>query len=317
MRSWFPIAFTLLLCTSPVTRSHAQEVKADGVAEALDEDARLDRAVNLYSAGQYEACVGEIAGMLDPTSEQRLRLPHVVELARTYLAACHLGSNQPAQADEPLREAILANPQMRVPDSLTFPPPVIDAFLRVRQLLHAEILAKEQEQIRAAQQSALEAERTRRIERARLDTLERLAGTETVIVKNRRWVAAIPFGAGQFQNGSTALGVTLLVSELAALGTLATAWYVESSVTSRVNEPGLRKEQVDAQISTARDVQIVAGYSFLAFAVSGILEAQLSFVPEVRRLRPRRLPEVGQEARVRPALIPTPGGALLGVGAVF
>ncbi len=125
----------------------------------------------------------------------------MVESARIYHAACLIGSGQNQLADEPLRAAIRQNPQMKPPDSLVFPPQVIDRFLRVRETMFDVIRKAEDERVKQAQEQARQQEERARANALRVAGLERLAQQETVITPQTRWLALVPFGVGQFQNG--------------------------------------------------------------------------------------------------------------------
>src|SRR5262245_7628595 len=135
----------------------------------LSDEAKLATVVSLYEAGKYSECAAGLAKLLAPDAEQRLRDPGIVGSARIYHAACLIGSGAPEAADEPLRQAIRSNMQMRPPDSLVFPPPVIERFLRVRQSLYDEIKQAEEarvEQARKASEEQAARERAEQIGRA-------------------------------------------------------------------------------------------------------------------------------------------------------
>ena len=159
-------------------------------------------------------------------------------------------------------------------------------------------------------------------ERERVARLERLAAEETVVLKNRRWVASVPFGIGQFQNRDYALGSVFLASEVVLLGTAVTAVAVELSLHSQANGgAGLRKsaqgqvDQLNQNIQTAHAISLLATGGLALVVAGGILEANLSFVPEFSGgVRPR--PKVRSDRAVLtllPAAGPTTGGAEIGV----
>src|SRR5882724_4679794 len=204
---------------------YAPQLQAQGATRApvvvgshLNDTAELARVVSLYEAGRYGECADSLHLLLSADSPRPFRDPDVVESARIYHAACLIGSSQNQAADEPLRAAIRQNPQMKPPDSLVFPPQVIDRFLRVRETMFDVIRKAEDERVKRAQQAALQQEQRARRERERVARLERLAQQETVITPKTRWLALVPFGAGQFQNGENNLGYVFLSSELALAG---------------------------------------------------------------------------------------------------
>jgi hypothetical protein len=299
----------------PAARARAT---SSGTIELTDEG-ELAKVVGLYEAGKYVECASALKVLLDPKSRQRLRDRAVVENARIYHAACLIGSGKVEAADEPLRAAIRDNLQMKQPDSLVFPPPVVDRFLQVRQSLNEEIRRAEDERLRKAR-----AEAGRRLERERAEiervaTLEELATRQLVVTKNRRWVGFLPFGAGQFQNDNEGLGWVFLTSEAVLSATALTALGVSTHFHRRATE--LRNPSNNAVVKTWYTLFQVNSYSFLAVYALGVLEAQLSFVPEFRETRVRPLPPKlrrnSSTLELRPDVTAGPDGAVLGISGKF
>src|SRR3954464_11500723 len=135
-------------------KSTVRETSKAARADQLSDEAELSRVVGLYEAGKYSECSDEIERLLDPTGRAPLRQPSIVENARVYWAACLLGAGESDAADAPLRAAIHENPQMKPPDSLVFPQPVVEHFLKVRDSLVNEIRDAERKRIEQAQQEA-------------------------------------------------------------------------------------------------------------------------------------------------------------------
>ncbi|HYQ17476.1 MAG TPA: hypothetical protein VEQ58_17005 [Polyangiaceae bacterium] len=268
----------------------------------LSDEAELSRVAGLYEAGKYFECSSELERLLDPTGHTLLRQPAIVENARVYWAACLLGAGESEAADAPLRAAIHENPQMKPPDTLVFPQPVIERFLKVRDSLVSEIRAAEQARILQAQALARQRQQALARDRDRMLALEKLAQQETIIVKNRRTLALVPFGVGQFQNREPGLGFTLLVSEAVLSSLSLTAIIVQSRLQTQADElrrSGGTVDEIRQQRNqrTWSTVKTGAFWAFAALAVGGIAQAQLEFVPEFREQRRRQLP---------PALGPSP-----------
>lgn len=286
----------------------------------LNDAAELARVVSLYEAGKYVECADSLHRLLATDSAHPLHVPDVIESARIYHAACLIGSAQNQLADEPLRAAIRQNPQMKPPDSLVFPPQVIERFLRVRETMFDVIRRAEDERVKRAQDLALlEAERANR-ERLRVAALERFAQQEAIIIPKTRWLALVPFGVGQFQNGEKALGYTFLTTETLLLGSMLTAMVVQSHLVfeaSRVQPD----PSINGRLSNWYSAVKYSSYAWLGVSVAGIIEAQLSYVPERRQVRKRTLPpELRPQSssfRVLPSAGPVPGGAVLGVSGRF
>jgi hypothetical protein len=285
----------------------------------LTDEAELAKVVGLYEAGKYSECAGGLKPLLDPKSISRLRERNVIENARIYLAACLIGSGKPEAADEPLRAAIRENMQMTPPDSLLFPPPVVDRFLQVRQSLYDEIRRAEAERLRKAREDVERRLDRERVEMERMLELERLASRELVVTRNRRWVGFVPFGVGQFQNGNEGLGWVFLTSEAVLGATALTSLGVTTHFHSESNR--MRNPDNNAVVDTWFTLFEVSSYSFLAVAALGIAEAQLSFVPEFSEVRSRPLPPKLRRpsglSSLRPRIGAVPTGALFGLTGAF
>jgi hypothetical protein len=246
--------------------------------------------VSLYDAGKYEECAGTLGKLLDPAGPRPLEERAIVERARLYHAACLIGAGRPELADQPLRDAIRANPQMRAPDSLVFPGALIDRFVRVQESMVEEIRAAQEALLRKAEQERAIEIRRERAERARLMQLELLAAQETVVTRRQRWIAAVPYGVGQFQNGDTTLGWLFLGTEALLTGVVIGGIAVEIENYTKQGDPELDPADIERNAKTARDVWVTALYALIAVAGGGILQAELAFKPESVGVRPRPLP---------------------------
>ena len=113
---------------------------------------------------------------------------------------------------------------------------------------------------------------------------------ETVEKVNSRWIAAIPFGAGQFQNEDRKLGIMFAVTESA---------FVAAAIATFIGHNSLRDEDpAPSELERARRVEKalrignwVSVGAFVSFAVAGVVEAEVRFKPVIRTTRPRELPE--------------------------
>src|SRR5688572_10308250 len=261
-------------------------------SERLSDELELQRVVGLYDVGKYDECARELDKLLDPKGRP-LQRRQVKESARIYHAACLIGSGQFERADAPLRDAIRENPQMDLPDALVFPRPVVERFLRVRQSMAQEIAKEDLRRLEEARKRAEEEKLKQEAARLRLRQLESLAGRETVIDRNSRWIAVLPFGVGQFQNGDRGLGYVFLGTEVLALGTALVSLGVATQISAQESEIEGAGGQSDAA-SRAQDWHLVgrvSSWAFLGLAAIGITEAQVSFVPERRFIRKRPLPD--------------------------
>jgi hypothetical protein len=277
--------------SAPRVAPHKGDAAPD--EERLSDEAELARVVSLVEAAKYEECAARLARLLDPAGPRPLKQPEIVETARLYHATCLIGLGKPEAADEPLRTAVRQNPQMRAPDSLTFPPRVVDRFIKVREELYDELRKKEREAIERARREAQAKQKLENERWARMLALERMAREEVVVQQNRRWIGLVPFGVGQFQNGNQALGWVFFGSELALAATAVTSTAVYTHIQAQADQYVAEGRPPGADVKKRLDNWYTAlslsAYGFIGVAALGILEAQISFVPEVRRVRERPL----------------------------
>jgi hypothetical protein len=276
-------------------RAPASSRKAESPEEErLSDEAELARVVSLVEAAKYEECAARLSRLLDPTGPHPLKQPEIIETARLYHATCLIGLGKAEAADVPLREAVRQNPQMRAPDSLIFPARVVDRFIRVREQLYDELRKVEHDTIERARREAAAKQKLENERWSRMLALERMAKQEVVVVQNSRWIAAVPFGAGQFQNGNKPLGWIFLASELAlgatAITSTAVYTHIQAEADRYVNEGRPPGDEINKRLHDWRTALMIGAYGFLSVAAVGVLEAQLSFVPEVRHVRERKLP---------------------------
>jgi hypothetical protein len=293
--------------TQTITPAGGSAPGGSDAPDALSDDAELARVVSLVEAAKYEQCVGELDRLLDPKGKRPLKDPAIIETARVYQATCYIGLGQPDLADEPLRQAIRKNPDMRRPDSLLFPQRVIDRWISVKDSLVGELRAAEQEAIEKAKREAAERLKGDNERWAQMLMWERLARQEIVVVKNRRWIAAVPFGVGQFQNGDEALGWIFFGTEaalgLTALTSLGVHTHLQTEVDAARERGASAGEDVNQRLSDWHLALELSTYGLLAVAALGIAESQLSFVPEVRTVRERPLPKAPPSKGLPPASV--------------
>ena len=291
--------------------------------DRLSDEAELARVVSLVEAAKYEECAARLSRLLDPTGAHPLKQAEIIETARLYHATCLIGLGKAEAADVPLRDAVRQNPQMRAPDSLIFPPRVVDRFIRVREQLYDELRKVEHDTIERARREAAAKQKLENERWSRMLALERLAKQEVVVVQNRRWVAAIPFGAGQFQNGNEPLGWVFLASEVAlgatAIASTAVYTHIQAEADRYVNEGRPPGDEINKRLHDWRTALVIGAYGFLGVAVVGVVEAQLSFVPEVRHVRERKLPFALQVSgvSVTPDVAAGPNDVSVGVRGAF
>jgi hypothetical protein len=290
--------------------------------ERLSDEAELARIVSIVEAAKYEECDARLSRLLDPKDPRPLKQPEVVETARIYHATCLIGLGKDEAANEPLRAAVRKNPQMRPPDSLIFPARVVDRFLRVREELYTELRRAQADTVERARREAKAKQQRDNEQWAKMLLLERLARQEVLVQKNSRFIALLPFGAGQFQNGNAPLGWMFLGTEaLLGAGTLAST-IVYGTIKQKADRlPAQRvPEDVNNRLSDWHLAMTITSWTWIGVSALGIAEAQLSFVPEVRRVRERPLPKLPTEraaVAVRPEVSFGAGDLKVGVSGTF
>lgn len=272
--STFAAAFLLTLAIAPSVRA--------------DEQSDLDKGRNVYLARQYDEADARFRTMLDPRTGT-LHDPALIAQAQMYWGAVMIAKGRPQDASA-LFEKLLLRDAHYEPDPLSFPPDVLDAFVdtrtRIRDSLNAA--ARENARREADRKAREEAEKQRQIERLKL--LERLASEEEIIERHYRFVAFVPFGAGQFQNGQKALGWIFLgvESSLVLAGAVTVPlYYAELKAASDEYMPATNmfatsqgQTHLD-RANTYRVANLTLYAGFAATALIGIAQANLAYVPDL------------------------------------
>ena len=292
---------------------------ATGAAVRADEQSELDKGRNAYLARQYDEADARFRALLAPNTGT-LHDSALITQAYMYWGAVKIARGRPAEAGALFEQLLMRNPQYE-PDPLSFPTAVLDAFSdtrsRIRERLNAQ--AREMARREADRRLREEEERQKQIERIRI--LERMASEEKITVNNSRILAFIPFGAGQFQNGSTGLGWVFFGAEsvFLAVGTLAIPFYYyeKAAFVDAYNDPAGTSQTVDAQrhYDRARTWGFINTLSYSALlvtAVAGIVEANVRFVPQMTIIKKRPIPPA---VSFTPTLMP--GGAGMGFKFTF
>ena len=279
--------------------------------------ADLEKARAAYLARNYAEAEEKLRVLVD--SKTGFKDRSLLTQARMNLGAVLYAQGKKAEADDLFEKLILEDPNFE-PDPLAFPTDVLNAFIDVRAGL--------QEKIKLAAQNAarLEAERKAKEEAERiaqqrwLERVKAQAMEEKITVRNHRAIAFVPFGAGQFQNRNNVLGFIFLGTEVAALAGTAVTFTMYLNAREREQEEidkldiSNTAEQYHQRAENIRLANLGFATGFVAVAVLGILEANLSFVPEHAEKKPRPLPPLG---KIRPTLAPLPGGgAFVGITGV-
>lgn len=265
-----PLALAVMVWLALSGPAHADELEDFQAARAAYEAHDFARAVSLFE---------DLVGGATP----RLEDEALVLESRKYLGAAYLFVGRPNAAETQFELLLTADPTYEL-DPAGFPVEVVELFAGVRQHLL--------ERARIDEERAAEAAR-REYERARIRALVEFAEEEVAIeVENSRWLAALPFGIGQFQNGDDGLGAFFLVSEalvaLTTFGTLAGYLGVLGAADADPRGRFVASGEAD-RVGFALNVANWTSIGVLAtLVIAGITEAELSFRP-TRHVRHRRV----------------------------
>ncbi len=263
-------------------------VAASTAPVAADELSDFESARRAYDKQNYTKAARELESLVGGVVP-RARNPVVRLEARKYLGATYLFLDNEKAAREQFRLLLEEDEEYDI-DPVAFPEAVVQTFQQV----------KTQVEIERARDKALD-EKRRKKERSdeleqlikqqqRIASLEELARTETVERVNSRWIAALPFGAGQFQNQNRRLGIMFAVMESAFLAASVATFVGHNSLRNEMPTPEEvgRAERVERALRIGNWVSVGG---LLSFYVAGLVEAQVRFRPIIRSTRERELPD--------------------------
>jgi hypothetical protein len=303
-------------------RAGAAEAPAAGESEELplDDSAAFAHARSFYEVSDYKGCQEAFSALLRVDAPNRLKSRALIEEARIYQAACLLGLGRPRDADEQLKVAIRSNPLIAAPDPVIFPALFVNRFFSVRSQMLEEIRRAEEQRVERLRKEAEAERRQDAAVLARVAELERIAGRESVIQQNSRWLAAVPYGVGQFQNRQDGWGFFFLTSELALTAVAVTAVSIQLSLHSQADGGQTTKDtdEINRRLELAHDIEVGSLVGLVGLMGIGILQAQLAYVPEYRLPdRPRKVQGASPKPTITPTVAPTTSGAMFGLSGSF
>ncbi len=274
-------------------------VLAGGVSHA-DEQGDVEKAKASYVGKKYDEAIARLRTLLDPTAKQPLKSPSYIAEARMLLGASHFAKGEREEAARVIERLLLEKPEYEA-DPFLYPSPTINFFIDQRSAMRDRLLAVKTKQLQEEKEKIRRVEEAKRRERERIARLEFLATQERIIKRSSRWIAAVPFGVGQFQNGKSSLGWAFLTTESAlVIGTAITVPLYVWQLSERSSEyaiPGpdrdFRAQQWSDRASTTRVINLSLAGAFVVTSAIGIIEAQINFVPERAEVRKRTMP-IGQ-----------------------
>jgi len=276
----------------------ALPVAADELSDFESARRNYDRRNYAKAARGLESLVG---GVVPRAANSVVRLE-----ARKYLGATYLFLGKSEAAREQFRSLLEEDPDYDI-DPVAFPEAVVQTFQEVKREVSAERARKDAlEAARRKRERSNEVEELIR-QQQRIQMLEELAAAETVEKVNSRWIAALPWGIGQFQNEDRKLGIMFAVTESAFMAASIATFIGHNSLRDENPAPSetfighnsLRDENpAPSEIERATRVEKalrignwVSVGAFLSFAIAGVVEAEVRFKPVIRTTRKRELPD--------------------------
>ena len=248
----------------------------------------FQQARSAYEAADYNRALALFSALVGG-EVPRLQNHSLVLESLKYLGATHLFLGQTEQSEELFRR-LLKLDRDYVLDPLAFPEEVQKVFARVKAELEVEVAAQREAELSAREQQVQREQARAAAEAERMRELVELARTERVEVRNSRWLALLPFGIGQFQNGHEGLGYLLLISETLLTAAVMTTYVAHQSIScmSSLNA-NVCEDARFAERAYRYGNQASAGALALV-AIAGILDAQIRFTGNRSTERQRRLP---------------------------
>ena len=257
----------------------ALPVAADELSDFESARRSYDKQSYAKAARGLESLVG---GVVPRATNSVVRLE-----ARKYLGATYLFLGKKDAAREQFRLLLEEDPDYAI-DPVAFPEAVVQTFQEVQKGVAVERARRDA--LEAARQKRERSEEVEELirQQQRIEALEKLASEETIEKVNSRWIAAIPFGVGQFQNENRKLGIMFATTQSAFLAASIATFIGHNSLRDENPGPGEieRANRVEKALRIGNWVSVGA---FLSFAIAGVVEAEVRFRPVIRSTQIRLL----------------------------
>jgi tetratricopeptide (TPR) repeat protein len=263
-------------------------VAAFTLPAAADELSDFESARRAYDKHNYAKAAKELESLVGGVVP-RARNPVIRLEARKYLGATYLFLGKEEAAREQFQLLLDEDDEYDI-DPVAFPEAVVQSFQQIKRQFDIE--RAREDALQAARQQQERSDEVEQLirQQQRIAELEELVGTETVERVNSRWIAALPWGIGQFQNQNRKLGIMFAVMESA---------FLVASIATFIGHNSLRNEnptsdQIERAERVERALRIgnwVSVGGLLGFYVAGVIEAEVRFKPVIRTTRKREMPD--------------------------
>ncbi len=255
-------------------------------------------ARDAYNNSDYDIAIQRLQGLLDrrPPIDSSL-----AEAVRKYLFASLLLTDHRDQAVAMVEQILRNNPDVQFA-ARDFSGAVVQLVNETRGRLAIELDRIRTERVVAA---SLAQETRDRERQALIEALSR----ERVTVRIARPWMFIPFGVGQFANGSYGVGALFASIESLALATAIVSYGIEAAA----GIPVFRPDTYACRISFCTPLMVTNTLGWALFgvaAIAGIVQANIAWQPERYEYRRRRIPP--DLLRVQLSAAPMPDGLAVG-----
>ncbi len=290
-------AVVRLVCGCAAIVLAALSLAADARADPASE---VEKAHSAYVARHYEDAESRLRALL---AGGALKDPDLLADARMYLGAVLVAEGKQDEAARTFDQLLADRPRYE-PDQLKVTVQAMYAFIDAKTRSRDKIRAALDAEAAAAAATRAREEEDKALQARRLALLEKLASEQVVVERHSRWVALVPFGVGQFQNGQTGLGVTFLVAESAfAVGSIVGAGFTIYN-EEKTNAARQARSNTALEFHSRADLAALLGNVSIGAcaltAVVGVLHAELTFVPDKIEIHKRGIPPVSLTPIVSP-----------------
>ena len=255
---------------------------------------QLDQAVNRFQTGRVEeaAALFEtlLARPLPSEPAERAELEGIFREARPTYAACLVGTGKVSEADGVILDHLRDDPFFELTPG-KYPAELADRFGIVRAQNAQELDRAKQKILQGRQRALRDRLEGQRLADARLKRIEQMAAEVQIIQTRSRLIAALPFGAGQFQNDDVGLGVFFATTQVAAIaGSIISGAIGADLQQVRCVVDGLDCAELSSQYTLVQTFNWLSMGATISLIAAGIIEAQLSFEETTVRYQKRPIP---------------------------
>jgi hypothetical protein len=275
------LARSLCVCLLALALYSPGSARADDLSEFETARARYERHDYKRAVDAFRVLVGS-----DPP---RITNALLVLESRKYYAASLLfvGANEEARLQ--FRLLLQQEPDYAL-DPLAFPTDVVALFESVKGSMRKELDRRREAELQEERAAAQQAEAARLKRRENLARLRGLAEERTIEVRNSRWLATVPFGVGQFQNGQRGLGVALAMAETFAAVTSVVTYFGHQGMVGE-SATASNSSDLEQRERIWRAANWASFGTFAVLAIAGIVDAHVRYVPARVIQTPRPLPD--------------------------